>query len=343
MSAYAIAIGIDHYRERPLEGAVNDATAFSKWFIASHKISEDMRADRLKLITSADEPTDPPTDREINAAAREIYESVQQNGGRGTRLYFYFAGHGLGLTYTNTVLCMRPYTSFFNGECISATKWLDGLIQLDLFDEIIFFLDCCRHADLLPEGALGPRWWQPGMQAINTRFIVFYATKYGESSQEIEVQELTTSLSRKRGAFTTFLLRALEGDAGNAQGEVLAFTLINHLDNQFKSFTSTLRYIQKAEVHHNLGSQDILITRVSQVAKEFNCEIVFRKDRNRAELTNKDLELVRFGAVKKDEKWQVKLPIGIHTLTDCDIPLESGGREKTIKIFSLITISHEQF
>lgn len=338
---YAIVVGIDEYHEKPLEGAVGDAVDFAQWLIDSGEIprQQTTQEQRLKLIVSKDYPNekDPPTDREINRAVKEIYTEIKKTNERGKRLYFYFAGHGLGLTYTNTALCMRPWTSFFNLDCISTTKYLDGLAQLDLFEEIFFFVDCCRDADVLAEG-LGPLWKQPRMQAVNTKYLICFATKYGERSQEVAID-----LSRRRGAFTTFLLRALKGDASNGQGEVRALDLIKHMEDHFKSYTSTLNYVQEVDVNTNLGGNNVLITRVSGAPLPYNCEITFRRDSDDVELLDNNLAKIKSGPVAKGQKWQVKLPIGISVLTDKHVALGSNGREKFIRNHSLNTVSYEQF
>jgi hypothetical protein len=341
MENYAIVVGIDAYHERPLQGAVGDATAFAKWLKESEEITE---PDNLKLITSVDFPTQkhPPTDVEINIAVGEIVASLRDKGVRGNRLYFYFSGHGLGQTFTKTSLCMRPWTAFFNAYCISTDKYLDGLAQLDIFDEFFFFFDCCRDVDVLVEGS-GPRWDHPALQTVNTKYVVCFATKYGERSQEIETQEKSTDPSKKRGAFTTFLIKALQGDASDENGNISARRLIDHLHNHFKSYTTTLRYIQEADVHENLKGQDILITRVSTAPRQFNYEIEFQRTSSNVELKNGALKIVRTGPVKPGDKWQEMLPIGLCVLTDFDKPLGDKDHVKYFQNHSLNTVSNAQF
>ena len=341
MKNYAIVVGIDDYKGNELEGAVGDATDFGKWLVESGQIPGDDAGKKeserqLKLILSSSYPNaDPPTDQEINNAVRDIFYQVKNSGEQGEKLYFYFAGHGLGLTFLNTALCMRPWTSFLNGACISSLKYLERLADLRLFKEIIFFIDCCRNADVLAT-AQEPQWNQPPLQGVNTKYVVCYSTKFGEQSQEIGIDS-----SKKRGAFTTFLLRALRGDASNDQGQIHAAGLIKHLKDHFQSFTTSLPYVQMADAH--FSGDDFLIASIGNASVQHNFEITFRRDSSRIILFDKDLVEKKSGAVAKGDKWEVVLPVGLNSIVDADRPVESSDREKVLKNYSLNTITHEQF
>jgi hypothetical protein len=343
MDTYAIVVGIDKYKEKPLGGAVTDAEDFARWLVRSEQIpniSNDPDEplgdpEFLKLLTCQRyQDQVPPTDIEINNAVWEIFDRVdKKNGGRAKRLYFYFSGHGLGLTYLNTALCMRPWNSFFNGHCISTIKYLEGLAQLNNFDELLFFFDCCRDVDVITEAA-GPRWKLPGGE-MTTKYMLCFSTQFGNRSQEVN------DVDRRRGAFTKFLIKALDGDASK-NGEVRVFDLRTHLNKHLKSYTATLRYVQKADVHCNLDD-DIVITKVKAAPQEFNVEIEFKRSSNNIELQKGDFTPVRSGSVKEGDKWQVKLPVGINLLIDYDKEEGSEGRLKYFQNHSENAISHEEF
>lgn len=92
---YAIVIGIDHYDQRPLLGAVADADAFAKFLIDQKLIRN---ASNLKLLKS-DTSNSVALGPEIDKAIEEIVKDARTRRTETNRFYFYFSGHGIGNTF----------------------------------------------------------------------------------------------------------------------------------------------------------------------------------------------------------------------------------------------------
>lgn len=136
---YAIVIGIDHYAERPLAGAVADADAFAKMLTDKNLISN---PSNLKLFKS-DISNNKVINYEIDLALDEIVTDAKDRKNENHRLYFYFSGHGIGNTFNNTALCMRLWSSRFINNCISSNNYTAAMVNTGVFDEILVFFDCC--------------------------------------------------------------------------------------------------------------------------------------------------------------------------------------------------------
>lgn len=335
---YAVVIGIDHYSKRPLEGAVNDALEFKKWLRAKNKLEEA----QIELLVS-EEANTIVSGYEIDLAFDRICQMARQNEGPH-RLYFYFSGHGLGMTYDNTGLCLRFWPGMFN-HCISGLDYKTGFINKGIFSEILIFLDCCREHDTLikANSPIGP--WNMKVGNLTPAILICNSTAYGKLSYEYteengqSVTTMDVPYNQKRGAFTSFLINALNGDADPGNGIITALDLKTHIEKNFETFAESKLKKQKAVADTQNGGDAIVVTRINPEVPIRNCEITFLRDTH-VTLLGPTLEVIWSGDVQKDQTLTYKLRKGIHVIKDDNHP---EIKDKMIINYSEKTVIYEQF
>src|SRR5690242_12562975 len=113
---YAVIIGIDHYEKKPLSAAVSDAKDFAACLIEKNLVPD--TTENLKVLFS--ETTNQIANNlDIDKAIDDVIQDAKKHRAENNRLYFYFAGHGIGVTYDKTALCLRLWPHWFN-HCISS-------------------------------------------------------------------------------------------------------------------------------------------------------------------------------------------------------------------------------
>lgn len=221
---YALLIGIDKYSRLPtLSGAREDATRIAHWLLSPD--GGGLKPENIELITSPDElPSDPddavPIQKYIDKAFRDrfrIFEPIPRR-----RLYFYFSGHGYGATVNDVGMLMAPADTKQINLNIGLKPYLEFLCTWNFFDEIIFFLDCCRDSGLSGSavaptfaGSLGNPPSQPNVES----FIVL-ATNHGRKAFEVWDE----NMQKKRGLLTEIILEGLH-EAVDAEGRITAKSL----------------------------------------------------------------------------------------------------------------------
>lgn len=327
---YAIVIGINDYKGRPLKGAVNDAVNFAGWLKENALISSPET--NLKLLTS-DESNEIAMGHEIDIAIDSLIQDARKRQGEHNRLYFYFSGHGLGSTYDNTALCLRLWPEVMN-HCFSSLIYKSWFINKSAFDEILIFLDCCRETDVLTESRAPMHDWATAIGNRPVKILICNSTIYGKLSYETPVDS-----DKKRGIFTAFLLDSLKGDAGtNDNGEITALGLKKHIEDHFEGYAKKHEKFQQAQVSiQGPKAEDMVVCTVQKLTEKHNCEITFERDSN-VTLFTPELSEKKVGDVTKGTIWYQKLKKGMYLLKD-----NRTGETKTIINFSENTLSHEQF
>jgi len=99
-SDYAIVIGVDRYPtpDKVLKGAVKNALQVAEWLVKRAGVPRE----NLSLLLSPS-PASPPVPPDWNSAfassvtiLETLYNVLEdQAGGKGERLFFYYAGHGV--------------------------------------------------------------------------------------------------------------------------------------------------------------------------------------------------------------------------------------------------------
>lgn len=326
---YAIVIGIDHYEKRPLTGAVADAKSFAQWLTDNKLIQQP--DDNLKLIIS-DKDNRITSGLEVDEAVADICKLARNNADPKNRLYFYFSGHGIGQTYDNTALCMRQWPKLLN-YCLSGYMYKQGIINSGAFDEILIFLDCCREIDILVESRQPGFDWKTMIPGRTPRIMICNSTAYGKLSYEVNIEP-----DQKRGAFTSFLIEALNGDAdANNTGVITGQSLREHVANNFKTYAQRFNKIQDAKVDFQDMGDSIVICQTQKAAPSHNFIITFNRTSN-VTLYAPTTEELKTADVNLGTTWEINLEKGNYLLKD-----NNTGELKYFQNFNTNTVSHEQF
>ncbi|KAA2239868.1 hypothetical protein F0L74_27160 [Chitinophaga agrisoli] len=316
---YALIVGIDHYEKKGLKGAVNDAQAFAAWLKDSGQISASQQDDHMRVLLSTPDNRY-VLDNDIDRAAHEIIAHAQKHKSEPHRLYFYFSGHGIGISFSKTALCLRDWYQLPNC-CISSMEYKDGFINTGLFHEVIFILDCCRQYDFLTETkkpGFNYKTKVEGRHAGNTKVFIAYSTRYGKLSYEInEKDDDNNDLDKHHGAFTTFLLEGLKGDADeDGDGKINAKDLQTYIHRNFSSYATSRNKVQDADTDMNGASCELVICDVPAKSQPENFIITFSNNRQ-VQLTDGNLyTVIQSGSVMAGDQWALCLEAGMYLLKD---------------------------
>jgi hypothetical protein len=311
---FAIIIGINDYTPptqnglKTLQGAINDANKVEDW--VSSATGGKVPVANIKKIISCPAPLKPLQD-EIDDAFLEIEADIKAKGGLAKRLYFYFAGHGLG-TLDNTMdtgLCLANWSEKRRQSALSSESYKDYIKQYGYFEEIIFIADCCRNTkiNIKPKA---PTFSSPvpGQAAGQTKLFVAYATQYQDQSYEVE--SIDTEM---RGAFTTILIEGLKGAAAN-NGLIGADDLRDYLIKETPELAQKQGYKQIPDISHTYVNNTSLLT-VEFV--QTNLNFIFGATRNNScELIDGDLNVIATYDAGQNKNISIQLPKGLYLLRD---------------------------
>lgn len=311
---FAIIIGINDYPPpnlrglKTLQGAVNDANRLEDW-VASPTGGKVPSANIKKIISSTNPLT--PLQDAIDDAFLEIEMAIQANGGSARRLYFYFAGHGLGTldNTSNTALCLANWSENRRQSALSSEEYKDTIKQYGYFKEIIFVVDCCRNTKInIKPKAPTFSIPVPAQGAGQTNMFVAYATQYQDQSYEVESVD-----SEMRGAFTTVLLEALKG-AASKNGEIGADDLRDYLKIETPKIAQKLGYKQIPEVSHTY-TQNASLVSVGLVQTKVN--LIFSAERNNPiELLDGNLDVIDTFDAGQTKNYTSSLANGLYQLRE---------------------------
>ncbi len=329
---FAIIIGINDYTPpsryglKTLKGPINDTDEMEKWL--RDKAYGDIPESNIKKIISTPDPLQ-PLQHIIDEKFLEIEDMILKKGGRARRLYFYFAGHGLG-TLDNTLdtgLCLADWSERRRHSALSSELYKDYIRQYGYFEEIIFIADCCRNTKINIK-PLHPTFSSPAPKAGsgNTRMFIAYATQYQDQAYEVDMGDAEDS--EKRGAFTSVLLEGLKGAAAN-NGIIDAGSLSGYLTAETPKLAQQWGYKQKPEIIVS-NFDGIPIMSFENLIRETQIIFTFSPERTGTVLImNGNLLPIQEhdGLIKN---LTLKLPKGLYLLKD-----KSTGEEKAFQVSSL--------
>jgi hypothetical protein len=220
MANWAVVIGIDQYWSEGahLRGAVRDALRMREWLV--EPTGGNVPAENVQLVVSRAEHS-PEVDPEFQPTLATkaniilaINNLIELSSGKGERLYFFFAGHGLTTRVSNrdeSALLATDFTTVNTDHSI-ALRSLWEFFETTQFEDQFLFVDACRNVPLWAEGgefAVGqwtlPRTRDPGLPPVQQ--FVLYAT-----SPKLKAVEDRKTPGEEHGAFTTALLAGLRGE-----------------------------------------------------------------------------------------------------------------------------------
>jgi hypothetical protein len=315
---YALVVGINHYPGfRNLKGAIEDAEDFAKW------LYQDPEGGRLpqqncSVVFSRPTPVRPIQD-EIDDSLSQIFRSIGNN--RGRRFYLYFSGHGLGQSNLGADLCLARWSFEFRRAALDSQDYLKLILGSGKFEEVAFFLDCCRVRLVNTRGlpsALG--FARPADLSGQTKHFVGYATEFQNSSYEAAISESTPTGDEPivRGHFTRALMNGLRGGAAVASGGVPAALLKQYLETETPRIAAASNQTQKPEVLNGLCSVPQAVFGSFKPTSMLTVTIQFKPGRlGPIVLEGPDLSEIRRDAPSTGP-WVIGLEKGWHALRDLE-------------------------
>ncbi|MCX2454329.1 caspase family protein [Pedobacter sp. PLR] len=321
---YAVVVGLNHYKKLPvLNGPINDARRFGKWLTSPG--GGDLPVANCKVIVSRPNALHPIQD-DIDQALAEIIEAYQ--GDKFRRFYFFFAGHGIGLKWDVSGLCMPKWSDIFLNAVLSSKGYLDYIVASDFFEEAYFFLDCCRNR----KSNVSPL--PPTLGVVKDRgscsSLIIHATDF----ENVAGEGLTSNGTDLKitGFFSQALSDGLNGAAVNANGEITIDGLIQYVIPKTEQLAIAQNMSQRVTYQFNNGGIDMntpIVAGKKQLATQLT--ITFKKGGVMV-LKNPVLEIIKNGYVLPGESWgPIPLIKGYYSITSPEKTdfVEIDGVQKT--------------
>lgn len=305
---YAVIVGVKHYEGlSTLKGPEKDAKRFYDWITEEN--GGYVPASNCHLIIS-EEKTLIPIQTTIDECFGDIITKTNRSGGR--RLYFYFSGHGLGLSWNDTALVLPRWTNFYRNHALSSAHYRTTLIDSGKFSEIFFFFDCCRNRKIAVNGCPPLFGYAlPNALAGACKSYVYSASEFNNEAYEALEQSENGSLTENgvRGLFTDSLLRGLRG-AAEKGGEITSFSLASHLQRDLPRMAAEIKKVQVPNIQ--LGNL-IDTTIVSGLPKQTtNVNITFNTNGKKALLEDSDSNILKVGLSDTNTPWTLTLEKGLY-------------------------------
>ncbi len=271
---YAIVIGINNYAAkgadgfRSLNSPIRDASKFMEWLRSPDgggiEDSSNGTGRRIFPIFSPaminselPSPMDAkPVKDEIDNALMEI--GLAGNATIGRRLYFYFSGHGLGISSDGIAMMMANAIRAMESRNIGLKNNRKYLQERDFFKEVVFIADCCRNRDTRPIELGTPPFVTPPANALPLmKDVAILAAEYGEPAYAI---------SDGHGLLTEALIEGLKGhpDAVDQLGRVTTSTLSSFLPKTVASLAKSNFLHQEPEVNAYPNKSEIVLAVVDR-------------------------------------------------------------------------------
>ena len=320
---YALVVGINHYPNfRNLEGAIEDAQDFAKWLHVDSEGGELPEGNCQVVLSRPDAVR--PIHEEIDEALFKILSGLGE--GRGRRFYLYFSGHGLGQSNLGADLCLAKWSkSWWRRSPLDSLDYLKLILGSGKFDEVVFFLDCCRVRQVNASGLPSSLdYVRPDDIAGQGRQFIGYATEFQNSAYEAAISNSADGGDDPivRGHFTRALMDGLRGGAAIAGGGVPAVRLKEYLEFQTPRIAARRNQTQRPEVINGLSSEAGPDFGSFKPLQNININIRFTAGRTgTVVLEGSDLDEIKRGDVST-APWSLHLERGWHSLQE----LNTGQR-----------------
>lgn len=254
---YAIVVGINTYTKlTPLTSAVNDANAFAEWL----RLPEGggiTDASRLKIIMS---PEVQQSDLMVEPLQLRIDHALESFGvGRGhiigRRLYIYFSGHGVGVDFDDVAMLMADASETFLDSNIGLRPYRGFFHARDLFEEIIYIVDCCRdQVKHKTVNAMAPFFnLEEDEPPPEVRDYVFLAAAHGEKA---------FSVPKSNGLLTQALVEGLQGEAADQDGKITSLLLHDYVRKRVPELAKNLKVKQAPKFQRGDDDQEVVFCRI---------------------------------------------------------------------------------
>ncbi|MFH7012372.1 caspase domain-containing protein [Flavobacterium sp. FlaQc-52] len=255
MGSYAFVVGVNNYVQDPdglqtLNGAVKDSNDFVNWLKSLNDPLPDENIFHIKSLNNNVFP-------KKNDAETKLMEFINAVGNNviNEKLYFYFAGHGVGHPdeVDHNLLCFSDWTKKWSNNAFASVPAISFFRYMGVFKEIIFIFDCCRT-----------RYFRARLSEFITQNIrcgnfndasvyIAYSTSYDDEAHEYDAIG-QNGILEKRGVFTEVLLEGLKGAAANENGEVDNNTLSAYLMKEVNTLAQKKGFSQKPQCSVILGN-----------------------------------------------------------------------------------------
>jgi len=302
---YAIIIGINDYLELPkLSGPVNDAEKFKEWLLdvdGGH-----VPEDNCNFIEVTADLSKPILDDVEEALLSIIGDRTRQF----RRLYFFFAGHGLGVNFHDSALVLPKWQVNRSRYALSSHQYWSYTISSNFFEEVFFFLDCCRDRTQRARGNdLTLDNIKEGGKGVNG--VVFYAAEFGNSARE---QTKLAPGELVQGFFSKALMEGLKGAAVDADGAITADSLYRFVKRK-TSELSGLEDKRQVVTKQNSGdlNMDEFILKPGRPIASTQVNITF-KEAGKVQIYDPHYEPLQLVDANPSERVTFSWPKGIYAL-----------------------------
>ncbi|MBW8688143.1 caspase family protein [Chitinophaga rhizophila] len=306
---YAIIVGVSHYASlAPLHAPITDACRLRNWLIKAD--GGNMHPKHVFFIPSAP-GSNAPDQLAIDKALYDILQMAEARPAR--RLYFYFSGHGFGANWEVNGMCLPIWSPSFYNAALSSKAYLDLLVEQDRFQEIYFFLDCCRDRKINTK-PLHSMLGSPQAGGANTMAVVLYASEYENPAWE-GMMNANGNL-QVHGYFSRALMEALNGGAVNNNGDITITSFIDYVREKTESYAHERNHTQtvRSDIRNNKHGLNHVIHRTGRIPGTV-LTITFETAGD-ITLDGPDLNNIKAGPVQAGETWLVPLGKGYHQITN---------------------------
>lgn len=321
---FAVVIGVEHYKDvlQPLGGPHRDTRDFVHWLIDpaggglpdngawSGAESNVSPSPNILLLLSTPQYT--PVKDDVDDWMDTVMNKLLAEANSGRRLYFYFSGHGIGDTQMNSAMLLPKWTFSYRQYALSSEKYILELVKKGAFEEILFFMDCCRNRISGVQGQ-GPYWSAALPSAASSNYLIYYASEFDNPAYEVELARKEGTLDNllPRGLFTEVLLRGLKGAAADKNGNLRIRDLVSYVDKKLPELATSKgkTQIPRSVVSTKDSEKNIL----GPFEKVVETIIRFKKGGHQVILEDPELEIIKEGNSSEGE-WRLPLHRGVHTL-----------------------------
>jgi len=316
---YALVVGINDYPNYVnLRGAIEDAEDFAKWLFDDED-GGGVPKRAFQKVLSGPNPVR-PIQEEIDDAFVAMFKHLGKK--RGRRFYLYFSGHGLGQSNLGADLCMAKWAKEYRrNAALDSMDYLKMILGSGKFDEVVFFLDCCRVREIKARGLPSTLdFVRPEEIAGHGRYFTGYATEFQSSAREAATSNGSNSdaLPTVRGHFTRALMNALRGGAAISSGGVPTYLLKQYLELHTPRIAAQHNHAQTPEVIDGFLADSGAVFGSFKPSLSSNVNITFKPGRTGTiVLEGPELEEIKRGSVST-APWKLSLRRGWHSLQQLD-------------------------
>jgi hypothetical protein len=334
---YAIVIGFNNYPNfRNLTGAEGDALRLQEWLLSPN--GGGLPEKNCAFIPSKEVVIDGK--KKGLPQYEDIYEPIERiialaKASPPRRLYFYFSGHGIGITFDDGGLCLPGWSENRSALGLSIREHKLYFEGLQIFKELVFFFDCCRLKFTQNlEKFLPPINRQFSPKTGGHKIFVAYGAEFNEPSFE---SQANPGLSiEKMGNFTSALIEALKEKKAIKNNAITSADLKTYLSTRVSEIAKANNQVQRADF--GVTDDDIIFFQ-DTIPPPIIIDIkISSYTDGKVVVVNSSNELISEIASPFPQPWKVVLPAyGAYALKHNDV----SETQKIIAVFPATPLNYE--